>query len=409
METSIKKPNTSLVSIAVFVFAIVIVLINLFSVIFPSFILTVVDASILNDKPFELGTWAIPVLVTNFAILIFAILYYTKKLPSFVKNSINFILNFEVSRNVATLVVVGLIFGYVGLGMEDLSIDETKTLGDFNRVRDTVEKWPFDGEGTEKTLFNLHVKNFLLKASYFLFQNWRVVPFIVSISLVLLTYFFTAEITKKRFAGIVAMIVFLQSYTFETFDTVAAYENSWVLFFLLSLYLIIKKWFLSPVSYVASLLSKPLTATYFPMTLFFLYRTDMPRRKKFYLLFSYGIIALLALIGSLILHIDIGGGISKGLLTFDYIDFWAGFTAWSFQLRFESIFLLFILPLTFALFWTSRRGFPHADSVQILIAWAIIAMPLLTAMTTFNLHPYRYVALLDFFAIGVGTLLSKRN
>ena len=253
------------------------------------------------------------------------------------------------------------------------------------------------------------LKNFLLKASYFLFQNWRVVPFIVSISLVLLTYFFTAEITKKRFAGIVAMIVFLQSYTFETFDTVAAYENSWVLFFLLSLYLIIKKWFLSPVSYVASLLSKPLTATYFPMTLFFLYRTDMPRRKKFYLLFSYGIIALLALIGSLILHIDIGGGISKGLLTFDYIDFWAGFTAWSFQLRFESIFLLFILPLTFALFWTSRRGFPHADSVQILIAWAIIAMPLLTAMTTFNLHPYRYVALLDFFAIGVGTLLSKRN
>ena len=107
--------------------------------------------------------------------------------------------------------------------MEDLSIDETKTLGDFNRVRDTVEKWPFDGEGTEKTLFNLHVKNFLLKASYFLFQNWRVVPFIVSISLVLLTYFFTAEITKKRFAGIVAMIVFLQSYTFETFDTVALF------------------------------------------------------------------------------------------------------------------------------------------------------------------------------------------
>jgi len=100
--------------------------------------------------------------------------------------------------------------------------------------------------------------------------------------------------------------------------------------------------------------------------------------------------------------------ISKNL-TFDYRQFWSGFTIWSFQLRYDSLFLLFILPLIVALFLTSRNGLPQADAVLILIVGAIIVMPLLVAMTDYNVHPYRYVALLNFFAIGVGILLSKSS
>jgi len=398
--------KSSIVSYAVFVFALGIVLINLVSLIFPSLIITLIDETV-DSNPYELGTWAIPVIVANIAILIFGILYYTKRLPNVVKNGINFILNFEVSRNVATIVVVGIVFGYVGLGFEDLAVDESKSLADFNRVKDEVENWPF-GKGSSE-LFNLHVKNFLLKSSQFLFQNWRIVPFIVSISLVLLTYFFTVELTKKRFAGLVAMTVFLSSYTFQIFDTTASYENSWALLYLLSLYLIFKKWFLSPISYVASIFSKPLTIAYFPLTIFFLFLVDIPRRKKLFVLLSYGIIAIVAFVGIVGLEAELGIGVPTRNFTFDYDDFWSSFTIWSFQLRYDFLFLLFILPLIVALFLISRKGISHANAALMLIAGATIAMPLVAALSGYNLHPYRYIALIDFFAIGVGTLLIRRN
>ena len=59
------------------------------------------------------------------------------------------------------------------------------------------------------------------------------------------------------------------------------------------------------------------------------------------------------------------------------------------------------------LFILSRRGLKIADAIIVQIVGIIFVMPLLSAMTSFDLHPYRYVPLVGFFAIGVGTLLSK--
>ena len=66
------------------------------------------------------------------------------------------------------------------------------------------------------------------------------------------------------------------------------------------------------------------------------------------------------------------------------------------------------MPLTVGLFLTSRRGIKQADSILFLIAGIVFVMPLLAALTYFNIHPYRYVPLVVFFAIGVGTLLSQK-
>ena len=408
MTNQEQESKKRFVSYAIFVFAFVIVLINLISLVFPSLIVTLLDDSGLIGEPFEPSGWLYPLLITNLAILIFGILYFAKKLPHFVQKSINFIRNFEVSSNIAAIAVVGIIFGYAGLSIQDLSIDESIAYGDYKRVKEVIDKWP-DSEGVDKSLYILHVKNGLLKLSEIIFHNLRVVPLLVSISLLIVTYFFTVQLTKKRFAGLVALIVLLQSYTFLVFDTLATYENSWTLFYLLSLYLIEKKWFLSPIAYVASLFSKPLTAAYFPLTLFYTYCSSIPRRSKIYVLCSYIIIALAAVLGLYVLEIEIGGGILQGQLNFDYIDFWSSFTTWSYQLRFETIFLLFILPLVVALFFTAQKGMPQAISVLALIAGLIISMSFLTAFTSFNLHPYRYVTLVVFFAIGVGTLLSKKS
>ena len=402
------KPKPRAISIAAFVFTASLIIINLVSLVFPSLIESFLEEYDVTYDPFELGTWAIPVIITNIAMLIFGIFYFTKKLPNVVQNGINFIKNFEVSRTVTTIVLVGLIFGYVGFTIQELPVDEGIKYGDFDRVKAIVEGWPFENAIDDEGLFNLHVKNFLLKSSQFLFQNYRVIPLIMSMSLLLLTYFFTAEIAKKRFAGIVAMIILLQSDVFHTFDTVASYENSWILLYLLSLFLVEKKWFLSPLAYIASLFSKPLTAPYLVMTLFYTYSSEIPRRKKIYILLTYIAIIIVGLAGLYVLGLDVGGGISQKNLNFQYNDFWNSFTTWSYQLRFDGIFLVFSLPLTVALFFTAKKGIRHADSVLVLMAGVMFTMSLLTAFTSFNLHPYRYVPLIVFFAIGVGTLLSKR-
>jgi len=236
----------------------------------------------------------------------------------------------------------------------------------------------------------------------------KVIPFLVSISLVILVYVFTIKITQKRFAGLVAMAVLIPFPTFRAFDSIATYANDWTLFYLLSLYLVYTKWPLSPISYIASVFSKALSAVYLPMTLFFTWRSNLPQNTKLYITLSYVGVAVAASLGILVLGADVGGGITTGGLTFDDNDFWSGFTAMSYHLRFDYFLLIFILPLTVTLLLASRRGIFHADSMLVLMGGIILAMPLLAGITGFNLHPYRWIPLLVFFAISVGVLFSKR-
>ena len=399
--------KTSKVSYIVFGVSLVIVLASLSSVFFPSLLISTIIDPVSKVDPFVTGALFLPVLISNLIILAFGILYYTKKLPNPIKNSFNFLVNFEVSKNVALFVVVSIIFGYIGTAMIDSANDESKQLGDFDGVLLAVENWPFGEEGIP-SLKVLHAKNFLLSASLFLFNNIKIIPFLGSVSLLILTYFFTKELAKKRFAGIVAMLIVFQSYIFLRFDTVATYSNFWTLFYLLSLYLILKKWQLSPISYIASIFSKPLTAVFLPMTFFFIYRSEITRKKKIQVTIAYVIIVAVAVAGIFLTNVDLGGGVTSGKINFDIYNFVAGLSTWGYQLRFDTLFLMLILPVTVGLFLVSRKGLHQADSALVLIAGIILAMPLLAALTTVNLHPYRYVPLLVFFAIGVGTLLSRK-
>lgn len=406
----IQKIKTSKVSLIVFVFSFTIILINIISVMFPSLIIsTLIDKSGLETEPFEQGSMFAPILVSNFSLLALGILYYKKKLPHKIENSIKFLRNFEVSHSVALLVLVVLIFLYIGWAMGDLTINEERQFGDYVRVRDTVENWPLNEEGKGIQGLNfLHVKNFFLKSSEILFQNMKVVPFLASIAVLFMTYLFTVKITGKRFSGLCAVAVVIQSFTFVQFSTIATYANFWLLFYLVSLYMIYKKGPLSPIFYVASVFSKPLSAIFLPMTLFFTYRAEIPTRKKIYVLISYFVIVIAGVVGILLFGGSTILGVSPEKITFDVADFLAGFTTWSFQLRTEIFFLMFILPLTVGLFLVARKDIIHADSILVMIVGITLAMPLMALMTGYNLHPYRYVPLMVFFGIGVGMLFSNK-
>ena len=409
MESKISGRKSEIISFGVFVFALAVVLPNLISVVFPSLILESILETEIKHDPFELGTWAIPVLITNVSLLGLGILFYTKKISDKIRRLFQFVIKFEISRNAALFGTIIIIFVYAGATLPELVENEGLTWGDFERVKPTVDDWPALTHENLKDLWILHVKNFLVKSSVFIFNNYRIVPFLETVSLLVVTYFVTFEITKKRLSGVIAVGVLTQSNIFLVFDSLATYSNDWTLFYLLSIYLIIKKWSLSPVSYIASIFGKPLTATFFPMTLFFIFRSEIERRKKFYLLISYVGLAVVSGAVLLLSKADIGGGILTTGLNFSSTDFWSGFTVWALQMRYESWFLLFILPLTVGLFLTARNGNPYADAVLFLIAGISLAMPLMTAFTTFNLHPYRFTPLIVFFAIGIGTLFSQKS
>jgi hypothetical protein len=103
------------------------------------------------------------------------------------------------------------------------------------------------------------------------------------------------------------------------------------------------------------------------------------------------------------------GGIAGEQEEFDWDEFSMGFTSFSFQLRFDGLILVFILPLIVGLFIASRHGIEHADSILVLIGGILFIAPIVTGFTELTNQPYRFIPLVVFFAIGVGVLLSKRK
>jgi len=410
MESAIGEKISNKVTYTVFIFSLILVVINIISVIFPSLIAETLVKTEVTHGPFTIGSWAIPVIIANLVCLGIGIAYFKNYLPRKIANTIRFVYNFEVSKQVAIIVLIILIFYYIGSTLAETAIDEIIEFGDFRFVKEVVDRFPEREGGRLSSLEILVVKNSLLKSSLILFDNIRVIPVIASTALLLVTYFFTYEITKKRFAGILSIIVLLQSFTFLRYDSASTYANFWTLFYLLSLYLIMKKkWYLSPISYIASIFSKPLSVAYLPMTLFFTYRANISRKLKFKTLIVYAALVIIGIYVFFGIGIDVGGSITTKPINFDYVDFVSAFTIWAFQLRFETMFLTIILPLTVCLFLVSKKVNPQADSILFLITGIIFAMPLLAGFSDFNLHPYRFVPLMVFFAIGVGTLFSKKT
>ena len=352
--------------------------------------------------PFEIGVLFLPFLVANLIILGIFILYHTKKLPTLIDKSIKFIFNFEVSKKVSLLVILALLAVYVAFNFHELL--EPEQWPDFRNIELAMEGWPFENI-SDNAPFHYHVKNALFFVSQNFFHNIKLVPFIGSISLVFLTYLFTVQITKKRFAGLVSMSILLSSQIFLLFDTTPTYSNYWTLLYFLSLYLITKRWQFSSISYVLSLFSKPLTALFLPLTLFFIYRANISRKQKILTALSFSVIIGIGVVALFLFEID-----PLGLASRDYSDInnlWRGFGVLGFMFGLDSMFLILLIPLILGLFILSRKGLVLADAVMLLIVGVLLSAPL-TVFAGHHIYPYRLMPYVVFFSIGIGTLLSSK-
>jgi len=399
--------NSQKASYAVFFCALIVVLLTLTPVIFPALYSSSFGMFTENLNPFELGYQSTFLIVSNVVILGFGIAYYKKKIPSLVHDVVDKIRTFEIPKRV-TIIALAVILGvYIGLSAPELSLDEGADWADYDAVLlPALEIWPF-GQADDvyvQEQNDRYVRMFLLDVSLDIFQNIKLLPFIASILVVVFTYLVTVQFCQKRFAGIIAVIVLLQSYTFLKFDTVAVYENFWVLFFLISLYVIEKKWFLSPVFYILAFYTKAYVAPFFLMTLFTTYRSQISRRTKIAILISYVVTVSVA-----IALVFLGDTIYPDIIDVNSSKFILGFQVIIAQLRFDLFFIMLLLPVTVGLMFLSKNKLKHADSILILIFGTIIASPILVAFTYhYEILPYRFIPLLVFFSIGVGMFFSKK-
>ena len=390
--------QSNLVSWFIFLATLIVVLINLVSVVFPSLFVVSLGGfpNYGGVNIFETGIWTYPLLITNFAVFAIAVLFYKNKIPLAITKIIRFIFDFEVSSGMAFVVVTIMIGFYATFTVNEVFTEDPWE--DYQSAKYSIEHWSLDGG---KGL--LSVKYFLLYDSFYLLKNVRAIPFVASIALVILTYLVTERITKKRFAGIVAISIVLSSHIFLLYSTTASYANFWIMLYLLSLYLVYRKWQFSAISYILSFLSKGLTLVYLPLSLFFIYKADISRKMKIGAAISYGIIiGILVTIASSPLTSYLIPPVS-----FNYHDFIDGFSALAIQLRSDGLVLLFLLPLIVGLFIATRRQVHGAESTLVLILGVLISVPLLYGFADITIQPYRFIALIVFFAIGTGCLLSK--
>ena len=394
------------VSWIVFFFSISMVIISLIPIVFPAGIVTwftqvndldQFDFIVPERDPFQTGPLAGALFTTSGIVFTLAVLYFKNKLPDVISKIFEFIFNFEVSKKVALIFMIIILAIYVAASANELV--EEENFEDYIDVKKRLETWSPDQITNS---FEPHVRYFFITLSMILFGNYMIIPFLASIALVIMTYFFTKQITNKRFSGLVAMVILLQSNVFLIFDTTVAYTNFWILFYLISLYFVYKAWPLTPVSYILSIPSKALTIMFLPMSLYFLLRSPISRNKK--IMIGGSLIAVIAL-GIIYSSTsgNVGGVVQEGFIV---EEFWVGFASFATEMRFDGLVIVFLMPLMVGLLFASKKN-KHAESMMVMIGGMLLIAPLLTGFSDQTNQPYRFVPLVVFFAVGVGILLSK--
>jgi len=411
VDSGIKSANSGVIPWIVFLFSISIVLISFVSVIFPALFLvsnTIVIPGIepVTPEPFETGVWSGGVIVSSVVIFGLAFLHFKNKLPNFISSVFRKIFSFEISKRVSLIVIIILLIIYVSASIPELSTEETWK--DYKNIKDRLDRWSVDQIAGS---FEPHVKYFLTYSSMAIFGSYKIIPFLASIALLITTYLITKTITQKRFAGIISVVILMQSSVFLTYDTSVTYTNFWILFYLLSLYMVYKFWPLSPVSYLLSIPSKALTAVFLPMSIYFILRSNLSKRQK---AITAGATAAIILAGGVATGANSGETAQEdsgetAQEDFDVKEFQMGFASFANQLRFDGMVMLFMIPLIVGLFIVSKNGVKHGESIMVLIAGMLLIAPILTGFTNQTNQPYRFIPLVVFFAIGVGVLLSKRQ
>lgn len=394
----------SVIPLAAFAFSVCVVSLSLVPVVFPVMMTYTDDLERMGLERtgpgiYTPGVMAAPVLAAGGAAIGLSILHSAGRLPAAVGAAAGRLSGYDISYRTSLAAMGAVLIIYAAASAHELY--EAESWGDYGAVRDRLDSW---SAHTALESFEPHVRYFLIKASEDVFGNQKAVPFMASIALLITTYAFARRITGSNLAGMVALAIVLQSNVFLTYDTSVSYTNFWVLFYLASLYCAYRFWPLSPAAYVLSIPSKIITVLFVPMTVYFVLRSGLPGRTR--------LAVTICMVGIMAVGIAVVTGSAHAteieIDGFDAREFRAGFAAFSNQMRLDVLVTVFLLPLTAALYMASRRGVRHAETSMVLMAGMLLIFPIVSGFTNQTNHPYRFLPLVVFFAIGVSVLLTKR-
>tara|TARA_Y100000748_G_scaffold69425_1_gene56662 strand:+ start:311 stop:1516 length:1206 start_codon:yes stop_codon:yes gene_type:complete len=391
----------------VFIFALVMIGISLLSVVFPALILTEFGNITTNlyDK-FEIGNNAFVLILGNIIILSLGYVYKKNKITNF-SSFVNKIRDFDISKKQSLIIGIIILVVYAAITSPELTLDEALQWGDYGILTSALETFPetASGDQIQDEQNSRFVRMILLGFSQDYLDNIKILPFISSIILIALVGLTAFEISQKKIAGLIAMLVIIQSYTFLEYDTIAVYENFWVSFFLFSIYTIHKKWHLSGIFYLLSVFSKAFSTPFLILNVFYVIRSEFDSKTKLRIMISYGVIILIML-GLFAM----GNTIYDDVVHIDFNRFMNSLSDFSSQMRFDHFMLIMILPVTIGLFFVARTGLIQAESLLFFISVLLLAGPLVALLTDFYvILPYRFIPLIAFFAISIGVVIFKNT
>lgn len=347
----------------------------------------------------ENSIWLVPLIISNsifFALLIF---YKSNRLPSKIINIKTYFEQRDVSKNITIVILLSTLAFYIVFSADELSREEFE-FGDYKPARSAAENWHLN---LENVSFAPILRYFFLFLSLEYLGNIRFLPFVASIGLLLLTYLIAKEISKKRISGLIAFCALLQSNLFLMYDTTSVYENFWVLFYLLSLYLIIKNSVTSSFAFIITLFLKPITVLFLPINfLWILLDTELKNRKKIF--FGFAIVIFLILIAFFTQNL-----IHTSNTDFSLENMVFSFNEISNSLRFDSLLVIVLIPIIVLLYLQSNNFHSRKIFVLFGIFITMISQVLLHGLIDMTIQPYRFVPLVVFISIGFGIIFSKES
>ncbi len=399
-----RTPKNSLTVWSVFVIGFIIIILSVSSAVFPALLISIVGDGEFLD-PFEMSSTGPSIITINLIIIGLIVIHNRKLLPESVTNTIQRIFSFELSRKNSLVLLIIILAVYISISMNELTLNELNQYGDYLILEDALRIWP---DGKTDNLYvteqiTRHVRMALLSLSNEVFDNIKVIPFLASIFLLIITYFLTIKFSKKNFIGLIAVVLVIQSSTFFTYDSIAVYENFWALFYVVSIYLIFQKPKISSISFLLSIFSKAITILMLPTTIIVTILSDINNKKKIFVIITN----IIAVVISIIIF-QLSGSIYSNVIDINPSEFLTGFTTLAFNLRFDVVLLLFLLPTSIGLFIKAKNGSRNAISLMVLMCGTILVTPFLEMITNFYfVYPYRYIPLVIFFAISLSSLFSK--
>jgi len=146
-------------------------------------------------------------------VVFFVLLYLQKKFKILKKIKANAILEFDLSKKISILIVIVTLVIYVSLTYHEIFEDEYQIVGaDFAYTMEFLnDKQILEFLKLPTDIFVLDIRGILLKLSILIFDTIRFIPFVVSILLLVLVYFFTLKITENTLAGLLSFFLLIQN------------------------------------------------------------------------------------------------------------------------------------------------------------------------------------------------------